>query len=141
LVVVVDLQAGSIFKGTPEKLKVRKVNKILRTYIESITDIKSGAVDSMLTPGKNIRITGQRLKIDGPDPLNGLYFELDDGSDTLVKVEESEFVVNNPSEIIAVIPNLQKGVWRIRLVTQFSSGPKCLKIPRKLIFDKNLTVA
>jgi hypothetical protein len=44
--------------------------------------------------------------IEGPDPSNGLYFELDDDSGTLVKVEESEFVVNNPSEIIAVIPDL-----------------------------------
>jgi hypothetical protein len=136
-----NLQPGSLFLGIAEKLKARKVNAGVRTCIQSVTDIKSGSVDAMLTPGRNIRILGQRLKIEGPDPSNGLYFEPDDDSGTLVKVEESEFVVNNPSEIVAVIPDLTKGSWRVRVITQFSTGPKPLKTPRKITFDKNLIVA
>jgi stress response protein SCP2 len=94
-------------------LKVRKVNTGTRTYIQSVTDIKSGSVDVMLTPGKN----------------------------TLVKVEESEFVVNNPSEIVAIIPELAKGNWRVRVITQFCGGTRHLKTPKKITFDKDLIVA
>jgi hypothetical protein len=53
------LQPGSIFLGVAEKVKVKRVNTGARTYIQSVTDIKSGSVDVMLTPGKNIRITGR----------------------------------------------------------------------------------
>jgi hypothetical protein len=44
-------------------------------------------------------------------------------------------------EIIAVIPDLAKGSWRVRVITQYSNGPKHLKTPRKVTFDKNLIVA
>jgi hypothetical protein len=58
-----------------------------------------------------------------------------------VKVDSSEYVVNNPSELIIVIPDLKKGSWRLRLVTQYSTGQKCLKTPQSILFDKVLTVA
>jgi hypothetical protein len=49
-------------------------------------------------------------------------------------------VVNNPSEIIALIPELPAGVYHVRIVTQFSPG-KDLKTARTFTFDKELTVA
>jgi hypothetical protein len=48
--------------------------------------------------------------------------------------------VNNPSEIIAVIPDLVKGSWKIRVITQFCTGPRPLKTPKEVTFDKNLIV-
>jgi hypothetical protein len=48
-------------------------------------------------------------------------------------------VINRPAELIAVIPALAPGVYRLRLVTQYSGGT-LLKHPHTAIFDKPLTV-
>jgi hypothetical protein len=48
-------------------------------------------------------------------------------------------VLNNPAEIIAVIPALAAGTWRVRIVTQYSKTQP-LKIPHTFTFDKELTV-
>ena len=135
------LQPGQLLLDIPGKLKVKKQNPGIKTLISSVTDVKTGSVNGTLTPGKNIRIIGQRVKIDGADPSCGIYFVSDKPQDQPVKVEISEFVVNRPSEIIAVIPKLNKGNWKVRLVTQFSTGQKHLKTPQSVTFEKALTVA
>jgi hypothetical protein len=48
--------------------------------------------------------------------------------------------MNHPSEIIAIIPPLTAGAYRVRIVTQYTSG-KYLKIPHTFTFDKPLTVS
>jgi hypothetical protein len=47
--------------------------------------------------------------------------------------------VNHPSELIAVIPALTAGVYRVRIVTQHS-GSNLLKKPHTANFDAPLTV-
>ena len=136
-----NMQPGSLLTGIPKKLKVRKVNSTAKSIILSVTDMVSGSVNSSLTPGKNIRIVGKQVKINGTDPSCGLYFVSDKSTTAPVKVDLSEVVVNKPSEIIAVIPKLAKGNWNVRLVTQFTAGMKSLKAPRNLNFEKSLTVA
>jgi malate/lactate dehydrogenase len=56
-----------------------------------------------------------------------------------VKVDPSDIVVNNPSELIALIPSLTAGTYRARIVTQYS-GSRLLKVPHTYTFDKLLTV-
>jgi hypothetical protein len=135
------LQAGPFLRSSPKSLKVRKHISAAKCLIQSVTDVKSGAVNSNLTPRKNIRIKGSRLKINGENPSCGLYFVPEKSTDAAVKVEASEFAVNNPSQIIAVIPALKKGRWHLRLVTQYSQGKRCLKEPQSVTFGKVLTVA
>jgi hypothetical protein len=53
---------------------------------------------------------------------------------------QNDIVVNNPSEVIAVIPPLSAGTYRVRIITQYTSG-KPLKTPHTFTFDKDLTVA
>ena len=137
-----NLRPGTLLRGIPKGLKVKKVNSRIKSRILSVTDIKTGEVDSCLTPGKNIRIVGQRVKINGDDPSCGLYFvPTSSCADDYVKVESSEFVVNNPSEIIAVIPNLSKGIWNLTLITQYSQGTKFRKTPYSVICEKDFNVA
>ncbi|MDR0375268.1 MAG: DUF4469 domain-containing protein [Treponema sp.] len=50
-------------------------------------------------------------------------------------------MINNPSEIIAVIPPLSAGAYRVKIVTQFSSSGKYLKNPHTFTFEKDLTVS
>ncbi|MHB9295603.1 hypothetical protein PilKf_01350 [Pillotina sp. SPG140] len=107
------------------------------TVIISVIDIKTGSVNGTLTPGRDLKITGVKIKIAGDDPDVGLYFV--PASGTPVKADPSDFVINNPSEVIALIPALTPGVWQVRIVTQYS-GSKDLKTPRTVTFDKELTV-
>ncbi|MCL2127544.1 MAG: DUF4469 domain-containing protein [Treponema sp.] len=136
-----NLRPGPLLKNVPGKLKVRKLNPGLKSFIVSVTDVKTGSVNSSLTPGKNVRITGQRVKIMGDDPSCGLYFIPEKPQNDPVKVEVSDYVVNNPSELIAVIPKLGKGNWKLKLVTQFCPGPKLRKDAQSVTFEKDLTVA
>ena len=136
-----NLQPGTLLKDLPAKLSVKKVNPGARTLINSVVDIKSGSSNSKITPGNNIKILGQRLKISGPDSSCGLYFVSSKAQEQLVKVDTSDLVINKPSEIIAVIPKLGKGNWKLRLVTQFSTGKIPLKIPASVTFEKDLVVA
>ena len=68
----------------------------------------------------------------------GLFFENEAGGDA-VPVDMSDLVINRPAEIIAVIPALAPGVYRLKLATQYS-GSNLLKHPHTVTFDKPLTV-
>jgi hypothetical protein len=104
-----------------------------------VVDVKTGTVNDKLTPGRDVKIAGAKLKIAGDDPSVGLYFvPAGDPSGAPVKVDPTDFVVNNPSDLIAVIPALAAGAWRVRIITQYGSG-KALKNPHTFIFDKDLT--
>ena len=108
--------------------------------VASVTDIKTCSVNDLLTPNKNLRISGSKLKIMGNNPLNGVYFVSLDTKKT-TKVDASEFVINNPSELIIVIPNLAIGTYKLVVTTQFSGNTKIfLKEPRSVEFDKVLSV-
>ena len=135
-----NMRPGLVLRDIPGKLKVRKLNPGSMSMITSVTDMKSGSVNELLTRAGHLRITGQKLKINGDNPACGLYFvPADNGADP-VRVEPAGIIVNKPSELIAVIPALDEGVWNIRIITQFSKGNKCLKRPQSVSFDRKLSV-
>ena len=108
-------------------------------FIGQVLDVKSGSVNDLLTPNRNLKIGGSKIKIAGDDAnVVGVYF-VNQGTQARTKVDESDVVTNNPSELIVVIPELTAGVYKLEIVTQYSSG-KHLKEARTLIFDKILTV-
>ncbi len=103
-----------------------------------VTDVKSGSVNDLLTPGRNLKIAGTKIKVAGENAANGVFFVNTD-TQTRIMVESSDMVINNPSELIIVIPDLSAGTYTLEVVTQFS-GTQLLKEPRTAIFDKILTV-
>ncbi|UPQ77577.1 DNA-binding domain-containing protein [Chryseobacterium nepalense] len=108
------------------------------TVILQVKDVKSGSVNDLLTPGRNLRISGSKLKIAGDDPAVGIFFT-DTVSQASTQVEVSDIVTNNPSELMVVIPALPAGTYQLKVVTQFS-GSMMLKEPRTALLDKVLTV-
>jgi hypothetical protein len=109
--------------------------------ITSITDVKSGSVNDRLTPERNLRIRGSKLKLAGDHPGVGVYF-VDEATGDSVKVEASDIVGNNPAELMIITPSLATGQYRLEVRTQFTgSGGKLLKEPRTATFDRVLTVA
>ncbi len=108
------------------------------TVILQVKDVKSGTLNDMLTPGRNLKISGSRLKIAGDHKANGVYF-VNTATENRIKVEADDVVVNNPSELIVVIPDLPSGSYRLEVVTQYAVSVM-LKEPRTAAFDKTLLV-
>ncbi|WP_262487833.1 DUF4469 domain-containing protein [Epilithonimonas caeni] len=108
--------------------------------ILQVKDVKSGTINDLLTPGRNLKISGSKIKVAGEDKANGIYFVNTD-TDDRTQVELSDVVNNNPSELIIIVPILSAGTYRLEVVTQFTSNSILLKEPRTAAFDKILTVA
>jgi hypothetical protein len=103
------------------------------------TDMKTGSVNDLLTPHYNLKVSGQKIKIAGDNPANGILFRSQDDPDSTYTVDASDIVTNNPSELMIVIPALIADGYTLEVTTQFSVG-QLLKEPRTVAFDKVLTV-
>jgi hypothetical protein len=75
--------------------------------IAQVTDVRSGSVNDLLTPNRNLRIAGSRLRIAGDNPACGVFFVSDiDG--TRIPVDAGDIVTNNPSELTSLSPPLRR---------------------------------
>ncbi len=107
--------------------------------IDYIMDMKTKSINDKLTPERNLRVTGDRIKIAGDDPEVGIFF-VSEADGTIYRVDEEDIVINNPSEIMVVVPNLPEGAYKLKIVTQFTSA-STLKHPRTVQSDVLLTVS
>ena len=92
--------------------------------IGMVTDTFTGLSNGSITPNEDILIEGDRIRINGADSSVGIFFVSEDG----------------PSRIIARVPALTDGKYRLRIVTQFSKGVTLLKSPRTIEYKLPLTV-
>ena len=106
--------------------------------IMQVIDVKTGSVNDLLTPNRNLKISGSKLKIAGDSPANGVYF-INQNTQERIPVDPTDMVFNNPSELVIVIPALQPGSYKVEVSTQYAVG-SILKDPRTDTFDKILTV-
>ena len=82
-------------------------------------------------PGKNIRLTGRNIKIAGTDPTVGVTFTSVEEPSTQVFVPLEDITVNEPKQLIFVLPTeVTDGLWRVKVTTQYSSGVHTVKTPR-----------
>ncbi|MBQ9622843.1 MAG: DUF4469 domain-containing protein [Treponema sp.] len=108
--------------------------------IVSVTDIESGR-ENVLTPGGFLDIAGKSILVTGSNEDVGLYFiNVDDESKT-VKLPASKIGVNTSSRIACVVPNLESGSWRIRIVTQYAKSTVPCRESKSQIFCNTFTVA
>jgi len=103
-----------------------------------VTDVKTGSVNDLLTPNRNLKINGYKVRVAGEHADNGVYF-VNETSGESTKVDPTDIVTNNPSELIIVIPALVAGTYKLQVTTQHTTSTP-LKEPRTVIFDKVLTV-
>jgi hypothetical protein len=110
-------------------------------FIAEITDMRSGSLNDLLTPGRNARISGGKLKVEGDDPSCGVYF-VNDTDGARVKVDAADIVENARAHLLIVIPALPAGTYRLEVTTQSAGNSNTLlKAPRTAVFDHLLTVA
>ena len=106
--------------------------------VAQVTDVKTGSVNDLLTASRNLKITGHKLKIVGDNAANGIFF-VNQATQARIKVDTSDIVTNNPSELIILVPALTAGTYKVEVVTQYAVG-SLLKEPRTVVFDKILTL-
>jgi hypothetical protein len=109
-------------------------------HISQVTDVKTGSVNDLLTPNRNLKISGNKLKIAGDDVVNGIEF-VNQTTQERTKVDATDIVTNNPSELIIVIPTLTAGTYKVEVTTQYTTGGNMLKTPKTAVFDKILTAS
>jgi hypothetical protein len=108
--------------------------------IAQVMDVKTTSVNDLLTPNRDLKIAGYKLKIAGESEDNGVYF-VNQSTQARTKVDASDIVLNDPSQLIVVIPELPLGEYRLEVTTQFSANKRqYLNEPRTTVFDKILTV-
>ncbi len=133
-----DFQQGALLRAEAVNIDVAVLG-VADSGLEvtRVLDVKSGSINDRVTQNYNLRITGQKLKIAGDHPDVGVWFVQDNGNG--LKVDPSDLVTNNPSELVIVVPTMVPGEYKLKIVTQFS-GSNLLKEPRSFVFDKPLTV-
>ena len=131
---------GELMRREIEDVEV-KIMGVAETglYIGQVEDMKSRTVNEVLTPGFNLRVTGTKLRVVGDKLGVGIFFH-ETATNTATKVDEGDIVVNNPSELMIIIPALPAGTYQLEVTTQYSTGNKLLKEVRSAVFDRPLTV-
>jgi hypothetical protein len=138
---VFEFHQGSLLRKEIENVAVEILGVAdTGAFIEQALDVKSGSVNDLLTVNRPLKIAGYKIKIAGDNPANGIFF-VNQATGERTKVDDSDIVTNNPSELIVVIPDLSAGTYQLEVTTQYGSNTKTmLKEPRTAIFDKALTV-
>lgn len=110
------------------------------TFINTVTDVATGEVNVVLTEKGGVNVTGSKIKIAGDNPVNGLYLVHEEtSSETLVPM--TSMLTNDPSKISFIMPpDLAPGDYKLKIVTQFSSGSTTLKEPRSYVSEYPLAL-
>lgn len=138
-----------IMTPTPEMNKAMEPTKVVilgpaltGPVINRVEDLYGGAENGVITPGRNLRIHGQRLKITGDDPaITGVWFVSANEISTRIRVDDRDLIDNDPSRLTLVVPSLAAGGYFVEVVTQSSGSAKTLlKEPRTYRFEILLIV-
>jgi hypothetical protein len=64
-----------------------------------VVDVYTGSVNDIITPYRNLKISGHKIKIVGDNTDVGVYF-MHIATGNMCKVPANDIVVNNPGELI-----------------------------------------
>jgi hypothetical protein len=89
-------------------------------FIGEVIDLRTRNVNDLLTPGRNAKISGGKLKVEGDGGetpgVCGVYF-VNQGDGSRVKVDEADLVENQHGHLLIVVPPLDKGTYRLEVTT------------------------
>jgi hypothetical protein len=100
-------------------------------YIDTFVDCEENSTNNIYVPGNMFAIHGNRIKIEGDDPGNGVFFVPVEDPSRAVKVER--IAKNNPSEVTGIAPDTHFVNNRVEIRTQYSgTNGKFLKTLRTI---------
>ena len=133
-----NLTAGTLLRDAVTKVKCEKTEAASTDpYITEVADIVTGTVNTVLTKGGVVQITGSRLKFKADDAAQGIFFVPETGT----PVRAAVIAENKPARLMAIIPaDLEAGTYYIEVRSKHSGGGKPLKAVKAGRFAKPLTV-
>lgn len=104
-----------------------------------VTDTATDLTDGSITAGDDILIEGTKIRVSPLDEEGiGVFFVSTEGVATKVTRRLTQ---NDPSKVIARVPaELEKGEYRLRIVTRFSNSLTELTAPRTIEYERGLIV-
>ncbi len=108
-------------------------------FIGLVTDTATGVVDKTITPGDDILVEGDKLKI-APDGEEGLGVFFVDAAGTAGPVTR-RLTQNDPKKLLVRVPDLAPGQYTLRVVTRFSNSSTLLTEPRTIDYGRLLIVS
>ena len=129
----VDMIPTADFRNALESITVKVLGaKETTAKIASVTDTATGLTDGTLTIGDDVLLEGEKLKVDEKDPLQGVFFVTEDGTEHKT---ERRLSLNKPTQILARVPqNLPEGKVRVVVRTKYTHGGIPLKELRDLVY-------
>jgi hypothetical protein len=107
-------------------------------FIGLVTDVATGLADGIITPGGQIIIAGDKIKIE-PIGEPGIGVFLTNG---VTEYPLAPLAVNRPKEIIAIVPpGLPDGTYSLYAATRYAGGNTLLKDIRRVSYNTPLIVA
>jgi hypothetical protein len=145
-----DKEVNGIYISATQGVEIR--NALADTEVEVLGDMpdlinvyqvvnmQTKIADGTLARGRNAQIEGTYIKVVGDNDTVGLYLEnIETGVSR--KLEDDLIVINNPSKLLILVPtDLTEGVYRLKIITQFTGAGRLLNTPRQTVFDQELTV-
>jgi hypothetical protein len=125
-------------KKTPVNIRGMASN---HAAILTVTDVATGKVNEVLTPGGMANVIGSRIKIDGDKPEVGLFLNNQDTQE-YIQIPATAIGLNDPSKVMFVAPaGLTAGDYLMSIVTQVGSNTTTLlNQPRTITFNHILKV-
>jgi len=125
---------GELLRSLEAQMKAEKVAASEpQPHILMVNCIREAKGEAPAAAGV-IEVFGHALKIEGDDPACGLWFVDNSGKG----VKAATIIGNKPEKVMAVIPDLKSGYYRVKVVTQYKRNGKPFRIPREFTFEKPL---
>jgi hypothetical protein len=104
-------------------------------FINSLTDIVSGEINTRLTPGGGVKLVGSKMKLVGASADVGIHLK-EINTEAVVNIPATSILDNEPSKMLFIVPaNLPAGDYKLSITTQFANHTIQLKEPRTYTFD------
>ena len=137
--VSVNINAGTALRDAAKSVRTEKTEGASTDpYITEAADVVSGAVNSTLTAGGILRLTGSRLKFDASDAAQGVFLVPEVGGDA---VRCGVVAENKPARVMVMIPaDIAPGAYYAEVRTKIVEGNKSGKTLKSGRLGKALSV-
>ena len=137
--VSVNINAGTALRDAAKSVRTEKTEGASTDpYITEAADVVSGAVNSTLTAGGILRLTGSRLKFDASDAAQGVFLMPESGGEA---VRCGVVAENKPARVMVMIPaDIAPGTYYAEVRTKIVEGNKSGKTLKSGRLGKALSV-
>ena len=137
--VSLNINAGTGLRDAVKSVKTEKTEgSNTDPYITEATDVVSGVVNSVLTAGGILRLTGARLKFETADEAQGVFLMPETGD----AVRCTVVAENKPARVMVMIPaDIAAGTYYAEVRTKLLGNRQAGKTLKAGRFSKPLEVA